>query len=395
MQFAGGSPLYVINKMKWLESRGWEVIVFDHYGALQPNKDIDLPELMDFRKNRYLELFFPPSYFSKMQRESLIDKIVESIGMSDDYIVESNSSRLALWGELLALRLGAKHLIMDVNEHPSIRNVEEFKYFDYKLSRNELFFISSQIVQSFFDGYKQVEVEEADKHVFTAYMDTQFTDVRVNELDKLPDADFKILIFGRYKPFFANVIEDIMKFARNNIDRKINLVFVGDEDEAHLKKMGLNSTENLNYYLLPSMRPIPKHIFEYSDIVIAAAGCATRAYESGAKTIVMSVATEKPLGIMGYTTLGEFSDSDHATTNMTVKNLLEDELLYHKFDGKPLLLKKENDTGFEYQLSLANKNRLYWNRVANIAHDKSKVKIFIQKFLLRLNLINLLVKKIR
>lgn len=393
MQFAGGSPLYVAKKMKWLKSQGWEVVVFDHFGGLQMNKPIDLPEFMKFEKNRFLELFFTPSYFSRAQRTSILDRMIDTIGYADEYVIETNTSRLALWGELLAQRLGGKHLIMDVTEHPDIRTRDEFKYFDYKLSRNELFFISPNILQSFFAEYKEIERTEAEKHVFRASMDAPVAKIRINELDDLPKSDFKILSFGRYKPYFDNMISGIVKFAKLHHEKKINLVFVGEVTEEQIQKMRLKETKNLHYKMLPSMRPIPQQLFEYFDIVIAAAGCALLAYNEGAKTISMSIDSGKPLGVLGYTTNKILVDNESSVVDedVNVESILKDALIDHKFDS-PQTLERKTPKEEDYKLSAVNNDRSYWKGVDKITHDRSKCKILIQKLILRLNLTRLFAK---
>ena len=106
MEGVTGGPSYINNKVKWLKEQGWEVIVFDHYGSLNVKSKIVLENLKPYCTNRFLELFFPPKYFSKKQRERIINMLVETIGKSDDYVIETNTPRMALWGELLAKKLG-------------------------------------------------------------------------------------------------------------------------------------------------------------------------------------------------------------------------------------------------------------------------------------------------
>ena len=142
-----GAPSYVNNKVKWLLSNGWNVIVIDHYGRLTLNGEIILENLIQFRNNRLLELFFPPSYFTQKQRKNIVDRLCSIIGNDEDYVIETNSTRLALWGELLAKRLHAKHLILLVGEHIHLQNERQFEYLNFKFKYLKLFWRS--ILRSF------------------------------------------------------------------------------------------------------------------------------------------------------------------------------------------------------------------------------------------------------
>lgn len=389
MQFAGGSPLYVANKMRWLREKGWQVVVFDHYGALNMLKDIDMPEFVSFKENRLLELFFPPSYFTKKQRNTILNRLIKTIGYAKEYVVETNSTRLALWGELLAQKLNAKHLILDVNEHPDIRSKEEFEFFKYKLKRNEFFCISSRAVQLLFNEYCKINDDEAEKHVFTAVMDTKMDNSSIEALSILPVADFKILSFGRYKPYFDKMIDSVLDFSKKYSTKKINLIFMGDVSEEQVRKSELDTFININIAIIPSMRPVPKVIFDYADVVIATAGCAFMASEAGVKTISMDVETGNPLGILGYTTNDTVFNEASACINHTVFGCLESVLVKKECNGHRLIPKKECPYGYEFQMRLINDDRAYWGNVVSIAHDKSIVKRVLEKIVIRLNLINI------
>ena len=386
-----GSQRYINNKVKWLKEQGWDVVVFDHHGGLDIKENVVLENLKPFKDNRFYELFFPPCYFSNKKRKELIDTICDIIGPSDDYVIESNSGRLALWGELLSQRLHAKHLLLFIDEHPKIRSDEEFRYYSFKFDRNELFFISVRVAKNLFDGYRTINDEEAKNHVFTAIMNVQPQDVPMPEIDSFPDADYKILSFGRHKNYFENMFKGVREFANNHQDKRINFIVLGVANlPENLTKM-LDSCSNIYYRLLPLVQIIPKVIFEYFDVIIATANCANISFREGAKTISMNVETCQPLGVMGYTTINSVTNNNGEENNSVLSVLLEEVLVKRRYTGDYWLQRKPSGRGYPFQLSLINNDRNYWAEINKIVQD-TPLRRYAIMFVLRMFGIKYLVK---
>lgn len=366
-----GGPSYVNNKVKWLTDRGIETVVFDHYGSLKINREVVLENLLPFRANRMLELFFPPSYFSKRQRNAIIENLLHIIGYDEDYVIESNSPRLSLWGELLAKKLHAKHLLLLLGERMNIQSEDEFRYLEYKLNRRELFAIKPRTMQSLFEGYMQISNEEAQDLCFSASMGVKLEDVPMPELDDLPNADFRILSFGRYKPYFKNMIYGVVDFSRNHSTKSVNFLFMGNVALPKELERYLDSASNLFVKYIPSKRPIPKAVFEYSDVVIGTAGCANISFRSGFKTISMDVESNTPLGVMGYNTTDSIYSTNINATKYVLSDLLEDVLIEHLFDGEPVLNKAFSNKSYDYQLELINEDRKYWSNIQSIVYGNA------------------------
>lgn len=371
-QMAGftGAPSYINNKVRWLKERGVDTVVFDNYGGLFINKEIVLEYLLPYKNNRMLELFFPPSYFTKRQRTRIIERLLMAVGDAEDCVVESNSPRLALWGELLAERLGAKHLILNVGEQLSIHNNEEFGFLDFKLNRHELFTIKPQTIINMFKGYRTISDDEAQNAFFAASMGVKAEDVPMPELDDLPEAKYIILSFGRYKPYFENMVKGVVEFSEKHSEDSVNFLIMGDVALPPQTEKMLESAPNLFVKFIPSKRPVPKAVFDYSDVVIATAGCANLSYKTGAKTISMDVNTCLPLGVMGYTTIDSVYSSNKEQPHYDVCNLLEDVLVHRLFDGEQRMIKKGSGKGFDFQWELINNDRKYWPSVDKIVMDK-------------------------
>lgn len=394
MNGLSGGPSYVNNKVKLLKENGNDAVVFDHYGSLNLNGEIELDYLFPYRNNRMLELFFPPSYFTREQRAKVLDKLCKTIGEADDYVVESSSSRLALWGELLAERLHAKHLLLYIGEHLDIRTEEEYRYLDFKLNRRELFTIKPKTMQNLFKGYKKISEEEADNLFFTASMGVKPVDVPMPEIENLSEANYRILSFGRYKPYFENLIDGVLDFCSRHKSERVNFLIMGEVVLSDKTRSKLESESNLFVKFIDPKRPLPKAVFDYSDVVIATAGCANISYFYGAKTISMDVETCMPLGVMGYTTTDSVYSSNPNQPKYEVCDLLEDILVNHCYDGEKLMKmkKKSFSKGFDYQMGLVNADRLYWPDVESIVFDNGFRRI-AEKIVLRCGGIRFFAKK--
>ena len=389
-----GAPSYVSNKVKWLKERGEDAVVFDHYGGLNMRKQIELDNLLPYKENRMLELFFPPSYFTRRQKERILDKLCQTIGEADDYVVESSSSRLALWGELLAERLHAKHLLLYIGEHLTIRTEEEYRFLNFKLNRRELFTIKPKTMQNLFMGYRTISDEEAGNMFFTASMGVKPVDVPMPEIENLPEANYRILSFGRYKPYFENLIDGVLDFCSRHKSERVNFLIMGEVVLSDKTRSKLESESNLFVKFIDPKRPLPKAVFDYSDVVIATAGCANISYFYGAKTISMDVETCMPLGVMGYTTTDSVYSSNPNQLKYEVCDLLEDILVNHCYDGEKLMKmkKKSFSKGFDYQIGLINDDRLYWPDVERIVFD-NRLRRIAEEIVLRCGGVRLFAKR--
>jgi len=388
MEGVTGSPSYVNNKVCWLNEKGIETIVFDHYGGLHLNREIVLENLLPYKDNRMLELFFPPSCFTRRQRARVLERIKNTIGEADDYVIESNSTRLALWGEMLAKDLHAKHLIMNVGEKLTIKSEEEFLFLDFKLKRQELFTINYKAIQNMFKGYRDIPDEEAKNLVFLAIMGVKAEDVPMPELNYLPESEYKILSFGRYKPYFENMIKGVVEFAQKHEGERINFLIMGDVSLSSKTMKIMETVPNLFVCFIPAKRPVPKAVFEYSDVVIATAGCANLAKKTGVMTISMDVESCQPLGVMGYSTTDSVYSSNPNQPLYDVCSLLEDVLIHHSYDGATKLTKKPSEKGYEFQWGLINNDRQYWPRVESVSLDHG-LKRLVETFVLRIGGIRL------
>lgn len=364
-----GGPSYVRNKKLWLEKQGWIVIAFDSTG--QTKASIDYSELKDYENNRIEELFYHPSWFCEKARERVINSITSRVSIkSVEIVLESNTPIQAEWGEIISKRINAKHLIYLIGENVKISDANEFRFFYHKYIYNELFSISSRAFQSLWGNW--LKVEDADKHYWNAMSMTMPQDVESSDLDSLNDSDITITHFGRLKDYMPDVINEVCVFAKNNSEKKINLICYGINKLPSIFKEQLLAIRNIHFYLFDSTFPIPNKLFKISDVVVATAGCAAISFFTGTKTISYNVETNYPLGLMGYTTDQiSFCDQNIHENKQTLHEILYDLLINKTYDYSAPLKFHDFDKGYEYHISFINNIKEYYKDVLKINHYKS------------------------
>lgn len=374
-----GGPTYVRNKKLFLKEKGWNVTVFDSTGM--SNAKIVIETLKRYESNRYKELFYYPQLLRKSRREHVISEIIEKIGKSENIVIESNTPALSLWGEMIAQRIGAKHIIYLLSEKLSLTNKNLYDFFKYKTSRAELYSISPNAYKKLFCNFE--DAIDADSHYWSAGIVVPIEDVACDELSSVKEANFNIGHFGRYKNYFKYMFQNVAAFAKLHQNESINFILLGVDSLSNELQDILPM--NVCLIMVPSRQPIPRRFFEIADVVIATAGCAIISYRHGAKVIAMDVYNNNPLGVLGYDT----SDSNIRSVNnhysLSLHKTLENVLLQKKYDGLPVLEIQKSNKGFDYQLSFSTVSDGQYFNVENafIPHKG------IVPFLLKCNMVNI------
>lgn len=381
-----GGPSYVRNKVKWLEQHDWKVFAYDSTG--QENASITYPEFNKYKNNRIEKLFYHPSWYNKKTRNRVINLIISKcFNESDEIVIESNTPVLAEWGEIIAERINAKHLIYLIGENVKISDLNEFNFLYNKYKNNELFSISAKAFQSLWGDY--IKVEDADMHYWNAMSMTQPLDVKSADLDTVKNADITITHFGRFKEYVPDVIKELCLFAENHNDKTINVIFFGIKSLSSIYIQQLEQNNNIHIYLFDSTFPIPQKLFHISDVVIATAGCASISIRQGTKTVSYNVETNLPLGVMRYTTIqSSFSDPKYPDITQSLNEILED-ILINKIYNYPEPLELPNrDKGYEYHISFINDKKIYYKDVLKIDYYKT-INGLIQRILCKIGLVHI------
>lgn len=293
-----GASIYIRNKTRYLRGNHWVVVAMDCTNVF--NNDIFLDELKIFKENRFYELLFPPSWYKESSRERILKKLLSVIGYKpgEECVIESLGVLLGQWGELLAKELKCKHIIFDINENNVLEDKDVYSFVLCKYKRNEFFCISQKSVSNLFKNFETPF--DADKHFWKAGVRNDVEDVSVPQLETLPQADFNIGYFGRFKKFVPYIFQQVTDFALEHKDLKINFIILGFDNKAYKLKI---RQPNLNICYLGRLSPIPKAFYDHTDVVIATAGCAAISYNYAKAVMTMSAEEcDRVIGILGKTT---------------------------------------------------------------------------------------------
>lgn len=320
----GGAEQYIHNKVNYLERTGWRVLVFSgRHGSIL----ID-----DFR--RFEPLIYPaleccPECFSKWEVKNVISRITAEIGLEPggSCIVESNSAIRAVWAELIAREIGARHLAIIMQENHKYDS-EMKAFLRFKYDRHELAGIAeSSVAQMLGDD----TVEKRDDTRISASCNNTIVaceDHYSELLDK--SADFTFGSIGRLvKPCVLPIAQGFHKFFCDHTEWKFNLVLIGDaptkERETAIREL-MKDCKNVNLYFLGTVYPIPQALVDKIDVFVSTAGSANATYRVGRPTVLVHPSSGEPVGVIGLDfNFGEKKMYD-ATPGLSIDSCIENAL---------------------------------------------------------------------
>ena len=127
----GGGQMFTCNKAEYMTNLGWETTIC--YFTVSP---ILIEKMLEFKRIYAPQLKWGIQYYSTFQVNNIIKQIVSKLEFSinDEIVVESHLCYLSLWGELIAEKLHAKHIINSFEEDiPSLIFVNKIKR-NFKIS---------------------------------------------------------------------------------------------------------------------------------------------------------------------------------------------------------------------------------------------------------------------
>ncbi|WP_294375542.1 hypothetical protein [uncultured Clostridium sp.] len=289
-----GGPIYNSNKIKTLENNGWNVIVFPtNFGKIY------IKPLEKYNSDKYKFLNYSPHIFSKRKINNFIETMVDKIQPSESIVIETGTDFTALWGELLAKEIGARHIVMFLDEKNDNVNNYTFSFYEFKYKRNELYSISKESLLYIFGKY--FNIKDPEKNVWNAWCSNVVADEDSDIRNQLPKADFMIGSIGRLdKPFVLNIINGVCSFANIHSDICVGLCFFGGADEKTVSdiKSKFKKCPNIKLFISGYIWPIPKSIFNLFDVFVSGAGSAVASANMGVTTVDMDVITNSPNGFI-------------------------------------------------------------------------------------------------
>lgn len=303
----GGGQTYTWGKCEYLDSHCWDTAVYCPGGV---ERVCRFPYLNKYSPGVLPFLSLDPVKLGQKCIDLAIKRMISAyrlnVNQYSQIIVESSNNICSLWGELLAEKIGAKHVIFNCNEwfSPPRTYSQYLDFYDFKFRRKELYGINNNSVLDLFQGEKTIE--NADEFVFTAYNPLNVVqDVCDPRLNKIKKFDWSIGYFGRSnKGYFDFVMQDIALFAQKYRDKSIQLVIIGDvSGKERFIGNTFENVLNVSIVKMGDMVPVPKAIFNKVDVMIAGAGCAIWSYLQNVFTLIPDSKNYMANGLLGYDTL--------------------------------------------------------------------------------------------
>lgn len=298
VQRIGGIELYISAKKCYLEKMGWNVIVIS---TPIDSRKVALKELEN--SLFFLPLSVPPFSINKVLRELTITDIVKRIKKigEGNFIIESHNDKAAPWGELIAERLNAKHIVVLLDEIEFGKGIyyKDYQHFyGYKFRRKEMSGIRN--TKLILEGYINVE----DKDCVRFFIDENpVRDIKDIRVDHIQSADWTICYIGRTnKSYVPTIIKEVAEFAYEHKEKLVQFVIVGDCFPIKPFINSISKIDNLIITMLGELIPIPRELYSKVDVVIAGSGSARYSAAEGVPTIAADSQTNKAIGYLGYNT---------------------------------------------------------------------------------------------
>lgn len=330
----GGMQLLASGKAEVLEEQGWRVIMFF---PTHENGSCVIETLNKYVSGGFTELTLPPYKWTPSTRKRVIRKMCELIGpisADDKIIIESHSDRTSQWGEILAAKINAKHMLFLCNETYRGKDkyyVENLDYYDFKHKRKEVAGEVDDIFFRLFENYKTVDPNETN--IFW-YDENPVRNVNNEKVNAIQKSDWNIGYIGRMeKGYVPNIIKSVAMFAKRHEDKQIQFVIVGDiSSRKQLMEEILSEIHNLKITALGDVVPIPSSLFRKLDVVIGGSGSAKCAVYEGVYTIIADAANFQSNGVFGYDTDDYLYHGENEQTSFDES--LEKVLVRKEYDGK-------------------------------------------------------------
>lgn len=303
----GGGQLYLSAKVKWLESLGWDVMVY-----FTDKQTVQLPNLKKFEKSFLPDLTIRFSSYPNNEREIICRKMLSGYGVSDRVVIESYSFESALWGEYMAKMCAGKHICYIIGERIVDKDISGSmkSFLRFKLNQHLLYGITTTTIPSILpdaDGCSTLLKAEGCSQ-FSAPL------IQDQRMKSVPDDGFTILSVGRLeKPYIKILFEEVGKFS-DKISIPVNFVVIGDTSQNGLKKKLfsiLKSYPNIRMSFWGYTFPVPRQLYERADVFVGCAGSANLAYKERVPTITVDAVDNKAIGILGETTENRLYRNSH------------------------------------------------------------------------------------
>ena len=330
IQKIGGIECYINAKYAWLKKNGWEVFIFS---PPVTNKKCKIKLYNRHLDKRLFPLISDPNDLPISIRMKTLHRMVRKINTKEkNIIIESHNARAAIWGEMIAESLKAKHIIVLLEEILDDNRMLYMKYKDFykfKYERREVS-VNSMFLK-LFSAFEMKRRNDSEVFLINESPVSDVVDKRVLNLKK---SDVNIAYIGRLDKKYCPVIfSEVALFCKDNLDKSIQFIIVGDiKQYSGSVDSSFIGVDNVTISKMGEMIPIPRQLFSIIDVVIAGSGSARCSAEEGVKTIVADIENGLAVGLLGYETESSIF-ADPCIDEIPISNKLNDVLIEKKWEG--------------------------------------------------------------
>lgn len=379
----GGMQSYVACKSDFLIKNNYDINVI--YKGFSGGKCV-ISQLNKHVNYGIIELCYPPFKLPKKIVSKVISKMIKIIGKLDDYneiIIESQDDTTSQWGEILASKIKAKHFCMICNERFKGKDKfykEKMDFYLFKFYRKEIAGIKEESLQLLFEDKKTLKDNE--KYFLNCEGLKAIQDIDDTRIKQIKDnMDYSICYVGRMdKGYVDNIINGIERFCQDNINKKIQVVFIGKADcKKKLIEKKISNKKNVSVLLMGDMVPIPKKIIEKMDIAIGGSGSAIACARAGTLTLVADAKNFLCNGLLGYETdnfLYHNIDEKQSSFYEALKRVLIDKN-YNKDEKYKEILKENSGENYKEHMEFiknSDSKNLYYD--IELLLNGKKINIF-------------------
>lgn len=380
----GGMQLYTAGKASYLLHNEWEVFVL--YSGSN-SKDCAIDSLNRYTNGAWellnIRPYNLPGFYVKKTLEHIVCLIKPE--STDMVYIESQADVQALWGELLAEKLNAKHICFNCNEQ--FRGIYKYyedniDFFWFKYQRQELLGLHEDTIKKIFEGY--YEVPCGKELLFDAAEPEPIQDIYSEIVEKLACLDYNIAYLGRImKGYVPNIVIGVAQFSKLHADKQIQFIIIGDADARKpFIEETLGKLDNVKITYMGDMVPIPRSIYKKMDVMIAGAVCAEVSAREKVPTIVADCENYLANGILGYT-VNNSMYFDTVYGQYQFVELLEDVLVTKDYLNFPYSFPEPTPVNTIYEghmkfFEKASKDKKYYNVLAK--RKRNKEKTFYEKY---------------
>lgn len=297
-----GGPIYNANKVRYMKEKGWNVVVV----RTDVGTRAAIPGLEEYFKNFLPEAGYIPTEFTKCQREKLLKILLSYVPCNaGETVIETGNDYTAYWGELLAERIGARHIVIFLDEQNPFVNARTIQFFKFKYERHEMACISKEVMQALFKK-AGINLSLEQCYGLPCNCTNSLDDYDSSITDKIPSGDYNIGYVGRLeKPFLPAILDAFETFILENADKTIALTFFGaafdKETERQITKR-FCAFPNVRLLITGYIYPLPVKALHKISLFVSGAGSANVACKAGCYSLKVNVLSYQPDGIITSTT---------------------------------------------------------------------------------------------